>query len=277
MLINVHCHIAAGQDVHGWFERQNLDQADVTLVCGDWDKCQEAIETFPKRVIALGMLSYGQEQPELVDRFHERGFRGLKMIELHRAYDDPAYYPIYEKAVEYEMPILFHTGHLRWCEAHRRNVISRRKMDASRLDGVARAFPELYLIGAHLGNPCYEDACSLALKHKRLYFDLTGGTARNLPYSRWRQLLMTGADGNLRSLEEKLHLGVVNKFVFGTDGQPVPNLVEFYENLFSAFDFPPETRELIRWRNAARMFGIEEELEAQAAVSRDPGERPDIT
>ena len=267
MLINVHCHIAAGQDVHEWVERQNLDQADVTVVCGDWEKCEEAIRTFPDRVIAFGMLSYDNDQPHLVDQFHERGFLGLKMIAMPRAYDDPAYYPIYEKAVEYQMPILFHTGHLLIQKQQRRNVISRLKMDASRLDGIARAFPELDLIGAHLGNPCYEEACSLALKHPRVYFDLCGGTARRLPYSRWRQLLMTGAEDCLRTLEETLDLGVIKKFVFGTDGQTVPRLREFYENLFRVFSFPEETRELIRWRNVARMLGIEEKLEARAAAA----------
>lgn len=262
MLVNVHCHIAAHQTIDEWFEVQKLDMADVTVVCGDWDKCEEATKTLPDRVIALGMLRFDDNKPELVDQFYDRGFRGLKMIELPLAYDDPAYYPIYEKAVEYNMPILFHTGHLRIHEHHRRNVISRRKMDISRLDTIARAFPELNLIGAHLGNPCYEDACSVAVKHPGVYCDLTGGTARNLPYSRWRQLLMTGAQGNLRSLEEKLNLNLVKKFAFGTDGQPVPVLLEFHQNLFEAFDFPEDVRELILWRNVARMFGIEEELEA---------------
>ena len=82
MLINVHCHIGEKQDVHEWFDRQDLDQADVTVVCGDWDKCEEALKTFPDRVIALGMLRYEDSAPELVDQFHDRGFLGLKMISL---------------------------------------------------------------------------------------------------------------------------------------------------------------------------------------------------
>ncbi|HRU06855.1 MAG TPA: amidohydrolase family protein [Candidatus Brocadiia bacterium] len=263
MLINVHSHLHKEHDVRQWFDKQGLEAVDVTLVCGDDDKCEEAMKVFPGRVIALGTLSYDRDKPELVDEFHDRGFLGLKMISLPRAYDDPAYYPIYEKAAQYQMPILFHTGHLLHQPRQRRNVISRPKMDARLLDGIARAFPELYLIGAHLGNPCYEEACSLALKHPRVFFDLTGGTVRKLPYSRWRQLLMTGAEINLRSLEEKLDLAVVNKFVFGADGATVAELLEFYENLFRVFSFPTETRELILWRNAARMFGLEQQLEAK--------------
>lgn len=269
LLINVHSHLYAGQDVHQWFDSMGLEQTAVTLVCGDWDKCEEAQNAYPGRVLVLGMLRDDRDQPELVDQFHDRGFAGVKMIGLRRAYDDPAYYPIYEKALQYRMPILFHTGHLVVSPGQRRGVISRRKMDASRLDAIARAFPELHLIGAHLGNPCYEEACSLAVKHPRLCFDLSGGTVRMLPYSRWKALLMTGAEKNLRSREEKLDLAIVNKFVFGSDSPPVPELLEFYQNLFDAFDFPPETRERILWRNAAQILGIEQALEARMAKNSD--------
>jgi len=263
MLINVHCHIEAGEDVHEWFGRHGHPDVARTLVCGDWDKCEEAMRTFPDRVIALGMLSNGNDQAHLVDQFHDRGFRGLKMIGLPRAYDDPAYYPVYEKAVRYEMPILFHTGHLALSKRQVRGVVSHLKMRPGRLDAIARAFPELHLIGAHLGNPWWVEACSVAFKHPRVYFDLSGGTAHKLSFARWRHLLMTAAEENLRSLDGTLDLGIVNKFVFGTDGPPVEYVLEFYTNLFNAFDFPAETRDLILWRNAARMFGLEADLEAQ--------------
>lgn len=264
MLINIHCHIAPHQTVDEWFATQELDKADVTVVCGDWDMCEKAINAMPDRVIALGRLHYDDEDPALVDQARDRGFRGLKIIETTRPYDDPAYYPIYEKAVEYDMPILFHTGHLLLRKEQHRNVISRHKMDIVRLDGIARAFPELKLIGAHLGNPQYEDACSLVIKHPGIYCDLTGGTVRKLPYNRWRQLLMTAAEDFFRSRDETLDLKVIEKFVFGTDGQPISPMLEFHENLFEAFGFPEQIRELILWRNVARMFGIEEELEERA-------------
>ena len=271
MLINVHCHIDRGQDVHEWFERQELELADATFVFGDSDKCAEAARVFSGRVIPFGMLRGAEVRPEMVDEFHARGFRGLKMIGTHRAYDDPVYYPVYEKAVTWRMPVLFHTGHLVVREYQRRGVISRHKMDAVRLDTIARVFPELDLIGAHLGNPCWVDACSIAFKHPRVYFDLSGGTAHKLPYSRWRALLMTAAADDLASREEKLDLGIVDKFVFGTDGPKVSGVLRFYENLFDAFDFPPETRELVLWRNAARMVGIEAELEARSRVAAKKG------
>ncbi len=263
MLINVHTHIIEGQDVKEWYECQQMEAADVTVVFGDFDKCSEAAEAFPNRVIPFGQLDGDNISPQLVDEFNERGFKGIKMIATPLAYDDPAYYPIYEKAAEYDMPILFHTGHLVVRDYQTRRTISVGKMAAFRLDGIARAFPELNLIGAHLGNPRWEEACSIAKKHPGVYFDLSGGTARKLPFERWRLLLMTGVDSCLGSFDEKLDLSIVNKFVFGSDGAVVPTILEFYENLFNAFDFPQETREKIMWRNAAKMLGITEELEKQ--------------
>lgn len=268
MLINVHTHITADQDVQEWFDKQKMQDADVTIVFGSSSseddsgkKCLEAVKAFPGRIIPFGILARDKVSPGLVEDYHSMGFKGLKMIATNLAYDDEAYYPVYEKAVEYKLPILFHTGHLVVRDFQRRGLINRNKMDAFRLDGIARAFPELDLIGAHLGNPRWEDACSIAFKHPKVYFDLSGGTAYMLPYSRWRMLLMTGARESLKSREEKLSLGIVNKLLFGTDGEEVPKFLEFYENLFDAFDFPEETRELILWRNAARILGIEEELE----------------
>jgi predicted TIM-barrel fold metal-dependent hydrolase len=44
------------------------------------------------------------------------------------------------------------------------------------LDGIARRFPKLTLIGAHLGNPHYADAAEIARWNPNLYFDLSGST-----------------------------------------------------------------------------------------------------
>lgn len=261
MIINIHKHIYAEDDVHRWRDEELVEgERVVTVVFGDWNKCEEVAAAYPDDVIPFGIISdddwstipsYG-DRPELVDEFHDRGFRGLKMTRMRRAYDDPAYYPIYEKAAHYGMPILFHTGHVGW--APERGVISIRKMDAACLDGIARAFPELDLIGAHLGAPLMDQACGITLKHKRIFFDLSGGTIRKLSYARWKTLLTTSAEENLRSLDDKLDLDIVGKFVFGTDNADIHSCLEFHRNLFNAFDVPEEIRQKILCRNAARIL-----------------------
>ena len=46
-----------------------------------------------------------------IDRFHAAGFRGLGEITTTlKAYDDLAYWPIYDRANKYHMILLFHTG-----------------------------------------------------------------------------------------------------------------------------------------------------------------------
>jgi hypothetical protein len=48
--------------------------------------------------------------PERIAELHDMGYRGLKMIGVRRPYDCEDYFPIYEKAEEMDMPILFHLG-----------------------------------------------------------------------------------------------------------------------------------------------------------------------
>jgi len=263
VIINVHAHIRATDDVGAKLEHYDHPDLVRTCLCGDNAKVKEAFTKYPDKVIGLGMLRGEACHPRLVDQYHAEGFKGLKMIALPEAYDSPTYYPIYEKAERYKMPILFHTGHLSIRESQKRGVISHIKTRPGCFDAISRAFQGLYLIGAHLGNPWYEEACGVAFKHESVYFDLCGGTVRLLPYSRFKHLFMTSKEKNLRSLEEVLDERLVGKFVFGTDGSPVAELLEFYENLFSAFDFSPEIREKILWRNLAMMFGIEKDLEAK--------------
>jgi hypothetical protein len=263
VIINIHAHIHATDDVDAKLE--HYDHPDLVRTClsGDNEKVKEAFTRYPDRVIGLGYLSAEASHPRLVDQYHDEGFKGLKIINLPEAYDSTTYYPIYEKAEEYKMPILFHTGHLAVRKTQKRGFTSHLKMRPGCIDAITRAFPKLYLIGAHLGNPWYEEACGVAFKHKNVYFDLCGGTVHLLPYSRFKHLFMTSKEGNLRSLEEVLDERLVSKFVFGTDGPPVPHLLEFYENLFNIFDFSQEIREKILWRNLAMMFGIEKELETK--------------
>jgi hypothetical protein len=48
------------------------------------------------------------------------------------------------------------------------------KMMPACLDAVARAFPGLNIVGAHLGAPWHEEASMMARMHPNYYVDLTG-------------------------------------------------------------------------------------------------------
>jgi predicted TIM-barrel fold metal-dependent hydrolase len=116
-----------------------------------------------------------------VDPF--RGMQGLKDLEyavqslgfvgahlyphwFGLAPDHAKYYPYYAKCCELDIPIMMQIGH---------NLIysrSRRLPSVGRpicLDQVAIDFPELTLIGIHIGVPWTDEAISMAWKHENVY------------------------------------------------------------------------------------------------------------
>jgi len=136
------------------------------------------ISQHPNRLICLGELQLDDPVAvSLVDRFHEAGCRGLGEITspLYN-YDDRRYWPIYERAEQYGMILLFHTGIVNRPDPTIPADISVDRMRPSTLDAIARRFPKLTLIGAHLGNPDYAWAAEMARWHPNLYFDLSGSS-----------------------------------------------------------------------------------------------------
>ena len=98
-----------------------------------------------------------------IDRFHAAGFRGLgESPGRKKNYDDPAYAPIYARAEKYGMFILFHTGIVNRTTPDIPADISVDRMRATTLDNIARRYPKITLIGAHLGNPDYAWAAEIA-------------------------------------------------------------------------------------------------------------------
>lgn len=132
----------------------------------------------PNRLIGLGEIKLDDPQAlELIDRFHAAGFRGLGEITSPlKNYDDRSYWPLYERAEKYGMILLFHTGIVNRPDPSVPTDISVDRMRPATLDGIARRFPKLTLIGAHLGNPDYAWAAEIARWNPNLYFDLSGST-----------------------------------------------------------------------------------------------------
>ena len=136
------------------------------------------IKQHPSRLICMGELKLDDPIAlELVDRFHAAGCRGLSEITSPlKNYDDRSYWPIYERAEKYGMILLFHTGIVNRIHPEIPTDISVDRMRPLTLDGIARRFPKLTIIGAHLGNPDYADAAEIARWNPNLYFDLSGSS-----------------------------------------------------------------------------------------------------
>jgi uncharacterized protein len=136
------------------------------------------IREHPDRLIGFGDIKL--DDPNAlgeIDRLHEAGFRGLgEITSTLKNYDDPAYWPLYDRADKYHMILLFHTGIVNRLHPEQPANISFDRSRATRLDLIARHWPKLTIIGAHLGNPDYAEAAEIGRWDPNLYFDVSGTT-----------------------------------------------------------------------------------------------------
>jgi len=255
-VINVHAHLWPHQTVEERVEHYSVPEVVKTCFCGDNDKVLQAAKEHPDFVIPLATVADDDVTAKAAERFRGSGFSGLKMIGLSRAYDDPAYYGLYAAAESLGMPILFHTGFLSIKPAQKRGTVSMLKMRPGTLDTLGRAFPELRMIGAHIGAPWFLEACNVAMHHANVYFDLSGGTVRRHPVSLLRLIFSRQADVNLRLLDDRPDERVLSKLVFGSDNPHPSVLLEFYLNLFDLLEVPEGLRERVLYSNAAAILGV---------------------
>ncbi len=177
------------------------------------------IAAHPGRLFGLGQMSLDHPDAlKLVDEFHNAGFRGLgELTGPEASYDDRRYWPIYERAEKYGMILLFHTGIV-----NRRNFsepmnISSDRMRIMTLDLIARRFPKLTLIAAHLGNPDYSWAAEIGRWNPNLLFDVSGSTL----YKKQADLAFFKSifwwDNVVSPHTPKTDVSAFEKLVFGSD------------------------------------------------------------
>ena len=144
----------------------------------DLSAVTEFMKSHPDRLVGLGEIQLdAPDVLDMVDRFHAAGFRGLgEITKPQYPYDDRRYWPIYERAEKYRMLLLFHTGIVNRPNPEVPEDASSDRMRISTLDLIARRFPALTIIGAHLGNPDYSWAGEIGRWNPNLYFDVSGST-----------------------------------------------------------------------------------------------------
>jgi predicted TIM-barrel fold metal-dependent hydrolase len=144
----------------------------------DMEQVKDAMTRHPGRILGFGDIRLDDPQAlQQIDRFHQAGFRGLGEITgpKHR-YDDPVYAPIFERAEKYGMIVLMHTGIVNRTNPDQPSDVSSDRMRVATLDNIARRYPKLTIIGAHLGNPDYAWAAEIGRWNPNLVFDMSGST-----------------------------------------------------------------------------------------------------
>ena len=210
------------------------------------------MKAHPNRLFGLGQMDLDDPAAlSLVDRFHQAGFRGLgELTKPKYSFDDRRYWPIYERAAKYGMIVLFHTGIVNRTQPEIASDSSSDRMRPSTLDLIARRFPKLTIIGAHLGNPDYAWAGEIARWNPNVYFDLSGSSLikkqNDLAFFKsifwWSSVESAHTPKSGTLAFEKLIFG---SDVFDGDLGEFDREVDRYHRLLDACDVPQHAQEQI--------------------------------
>jgi hypothetical protein len=131
----------------------------------------ELVRAHPDRFIGFAGFdpNTGDEAAEQIEyAVKQLGLRGAKTIAQNAQlpYNEPRYYPAYEKIQEFGIPILFHTGP---------SMLGTRTKfwNPTAIDDVALDFPDMKIVLAHMGMQDFMHAHSLLVRHPNVYADLS--------------------------------------------------------------------------------------------------------
>jgi predicted TIM-barrel fold metal-dependent hydrolase len=143
------------------------------------DEVAEWVRAHPS--LFAGLATVDLDRPmEAVRELRRRindGFVGLRVVPWlwNAPPTDRRYYPLFAECVELGVPFctqVGHTGPLRPSETGR---------SIPYIDQVALDFPELVIVGGHVGYPWTEEMVAVARKHENVYIDTSAYTSKRLP------------------------------------------------------------------------------------------------
>src|SRR5262249_12147186 len=115
---------------------------------------------------------------ELREAVSTLGLRGLKLGPIYQHFDplSDASFAVYEVAQDLGLPVMWHQGTTFVRDAP---LLWARPM---LLDEVARTFPALRIVVAHLGHPWVDEAMATIRKHPTLFADISALESRPWQY-----------------------------------------------------------------------------------------------
>lgn len=136
-----------------------------------------AAKEAPGAIIPFARIRW-QDGAEQVEAYFRAGFVGLKAITPPWPYHDARYHGIYEAANRFGMPILFHTGIIGHSLSGPRYPelvgYGPANMQPAFLAAIADLFPNLIIIGGHLGYPYTEQTEHNLYYYPNIYHDMSG-------------------------------------------------------------------------------------------------------
>ena len=144
------------------------------------DEVAKTVAAHPERFVGIGSVDLYRPMDavrELRRCVKELGFVGVRQLPWLWGLppNDRRYYPIYAECVELDVPFCLQVGH----------AGPLRPSDPGRpipyLDEVAYEFPELKIVGGHIGYPWTDEMISMATKYNNVYIDTSAYTPERYP------------------------------------------------------------------------------------------------
>jgi predicted TIM-barrel fold metal-dependent hydrolase len=252
--IGITCHVASVLGTYGFSSPTYFPSPRDVVTGNDAMLALCKSEGDLVRMLVTVNPNYTKHALGEIDRCVARGAVGIKLLASRRA-DDPLLDPICELAAEHGLPILHHI----W-QHRRREWPNQEISDGADLARLAGRHPRVTFILAHIGGGGdYQHTFAAIRDAKNLVADLSG----------------SGVDRGM--LDEAVGALTSQRLLWGTDLTMETGLAKLraLENtgLSSAEDIQD-----IRWRNAARVFGLKARGESKApraprAESRKPRPR----
>ncbi|MFC0390703.1 amidohydrolase family protein [Paenibacillus mendelii] len=161
----------------------------------------EYVKENPTGLFGFASVDPNRDEPHrlLESAVKELGLKGLKLAPFYQDFHplDRKCYPLYAKAQELNLPIMWHQG---------TSFVQKGPLEKSRpvyLDPVSRSFPELKMVIAHLGHPWMGETISVVRKNPNVYTDISALGSR--PWQMYNGLI------------EAIEYGIEDKLLFGTD------------------------------------------------------------
>jgi hypothetical protein len=253
-IIDAHSHL---YDSPNYLRKliEKMDECGISKCClsglGDLFNCKtnkdvrEAFQKFPDRIIGAYFIRPGKSSPDEIEDSYDQGFKMIKVSIPRKPYNDKELFPLWEKAEELKMPILFHTGVITIFKNGREEYISSWDMHPMRLEPIANSFPKLNLIIAHLGVHWNEDAAELLRMRSNVYSDITGEPdgwrirADKIGFKKW----LWWEDA-------------FKKLVFGTDVffSKIPIILNQDKKRWSKYNLDEDTRKLYFSQNIKNLL-----------------------
>lgn len=161
--------------------------------------------------------------------------RGLKLVPpvQHFDFSDPKHYPLWEAALELDIPVWTHTAH------QRSHPDSDARLGHPMLvEPVAIKYPELKIILGHCGFPWQWEAWSLVVRHPNVYLDISAyaNLYNHLPWDAYSKY------------------GVEEKVLFATD-YPLFGFKETLKAL-KEVQLSSDFEKKILYENAVKLLGL---------------------